>query len=224
MPWPLIRLKQVDSTQDFLLRHPELGFCGVLAEAQTQGRGQRGNRWESEPGAGLWLSACIPTPELPSGQVLQRAMAAVAEVLEPCGIALGLKWPNDLVARDAGRLVKLGGIIGQTKGERLILGVGVNLLRAPALPGRAIAPACVEALRQGPLPDATTLALGILEAWSDLTIQREPAFRWPAPGEDLRWETGSGRCEAWLEDGRLAIHTPTGLQTLTAGDLNSLGS
>ena len=36
MPLPLIRLAEVDSTQAFLERHPELGFCGVLADAQTR--------------------------------------------------------------------------------------------------------------------------------------------------------------------------------------------
>ena len=35
----------------------------------------------------------------PPGLVLQRAMGAVAEALEPWGAPLGLKWPNDLVAR-----------------------------------------------------------------------------------------------------------------------------
>ena len=94
----LVRLARVDSTQAFLERHPELGVCAVLAGAQTAGRGQRDNRWESAPGAGLWLSARIPAPDLPPGLVLQRAMAGVAEALEPWGVPLGLKWPNDLVA------------------------------------------------------------------------------------------------------------------------------
>ena len=63
----LIRLRQVDSTQDFLGRHPELGFCAVLADCQLAGRGQRGNRWESAPGAGLWLSAALPSQPLGGG-------------------------------------------------------------------------------------------------------------------------------------------------------------
>ena len=216
---PLIQLRVVDSTQDFLERHPELGPCGVLAGAQTRGRGRRGNTWDSALDQGLWLSAALPVPPVDLGLVPQRAMAAVAEVLESTGAVLGLKWPNDLVAYHHGLLVKVGGIIGQTKGDRTLLGVGVNLLSAPRIPGRAIPPACLADLCPGPLADPTTLALAILDAWQDLTLPREPAFRWPAPGQAVRWEAGEGVCEAWLDDGRLAVSTREGVQRLTAGDL-----
>jgi BirA family transcriptional regulator, biotin operon repressor / biotin---[acetyl-CoA-carboxylase] ligase len=222
VPLPLILLGEVDSTQAFLERHPELGFCGVLAGAQTQGRGTRGHVWESAQGAGLWLSAAIPTPPVDPGLVLQRAMGAVAEALEACGAALGLKWPNDLVAWQGGRLVKLGGIIGLAKGDRMLLGVGVNLLSAPALPGRAIPPACLKDLASGPVPAPAVLARAILDLWEDLGTHREPAFRWPAAGDAIRWEEGQGTCRAWLEDGRLRVETGDGLQDLTAGDLEGL--
>ncbi|MDP2874605.1 MAG: hypothetical protein Q8O00_00385, partial [Holophaga sp.] len=130
----LIHFALLDSTQSFLARHPELGFCGVLADEQTAGRGRGENRWESAPGAGLWFSAALPIQKVPPGLVLQRAMAAVIEILEPCGLHMGLKWPNDLVAWHQGRLVKLGGIIGEFKGDRMILGLGLNLRSAPSLP------------------------------------------------------------------------------------------
>ena len=225
MPGPLIRLGAVDSTQDFLVRHPELGFCGVLAGTQTLGRGRRGLSWESALGQGLWFSAALPIPPLPLGRVPQLAMAAVAEVLERLtGLdgVLGLKWPNDLVARHQGRLVKLGGIIGQTQGGRLLLGVGVNLHSAPVIPGRLVPPACLADLGPGPLPDPTALAQAILEAWQDLGQVRPPAFRWPAPGDPLGWEQGQGVCQAWLADGSLAVSTGAGLRNLTAGDLFGL--
>jgi BirA family biotin operon repressor/biotin-[acetyl-CoA-carboxylase] ligase len=224
MPAALIRLAQVDSTQDFLERHPELGACGVLADCQLAGRGRRGNDWESAPGAGLWLSAALPVPPVPPGLVLQRAMGAVAEALEPCGASLGLKWPNDLVARHGAGLVKLGGIIGQIKGDRMILGVGVNLRSAPVIPGRPIPPACVADLVPLPdgQPDREALALEILAAWADLTIQREPAFHWPEAGDPVCWTGGAGVCEGWMEDGRLGVRTSSGLEGLTVGEVNGL--
>ena len=233
MPAALIRLRLVDSTQAFLERHPELGFCGVLAGAQSLGRGSRGNCWESALDQGLWLSAALPIPAIAPGLIPQLAMAAVLAVLEgyldevdrPVGrphVVLGLKWPNDLVARHQGRLVKLGGIIGQVKGARLILGVGVNLRSAPLLPGRTIAPSCLADLCAGPVPEPLELALAILAAWEDLGRQRQPGFRWPAPGDSLRWQEGQGVCEGWLADGRLSVRTGTGLQALTSGEVYGL--
>ena len=219
---PLIRLARVGSTQDFLERHPELGYCGVLADCQLAGRGQRGNGWESAPGAGLWLSAALPVPPVAPGLVLQRAMGAVAEALEPWGASLGLKWPNDLVAWKEGRLVKLGGIIGLVKGDRVILGAGVNLLSAPAIPGRAIPPACLADLVPDARPDTEALALEILDAWADLATQREPAFRWPEAGDPIRWGGGGGVCAGWMEDGRLAVRTDAGLEHLAMGDVTGL--
>lgn len=222
MPLPLIRLGVVDSTQAFLIRHPELGFCGALADEQTAGRGRGSNAWESRPGAGLWLSASIPVPALDPGLVLQRAMAAVAEVLEPCGVRLGLKWPNDLVAWKNGRLVKLGGIIGQSKGDRTVLGLGINLKEAPVIPGRPIPPACLQDLAKGRVPEAAELALEILDAWETLEIQRVPPFLWPGPGDRIQWEEGEGVCVGWLADGRLRVQTGDGPRDLTAGDIAGL--
>ena len=165
---PLIHLAVVDSTQAFLRRNPQLGFCTVLADGQTEGRGRQGNAWESPIGAGLWMSAALP-PHLGQapGLVLQRAMSAVARVLDPLGQMLGLKWPNDLVAWKDGQLVKVGGILGEQVGSRLILGLGVNLTSAPDLPERPIAPACLQELGLA-IPSTVGLALGITNAWKIL--------------------------------------------------------
>ena len=222
MPLTLIHLAEVDSTQTFLARHPELGCCGLLADAQTAGRGRGGNGWESAAGAGLWLSARIPVPEVPPGLVLQRAMAAVSLALEPCGVMLGLKWPNDLVALREGRLVKLGGIIGETGKGHTILGVGVNLVAAPEIPGRAIPPASLASLGGSHLPDRLALAEEILSRWEHLDHAGEPAFLWPAEGDPIRWEEGEGTCLGWAPDGRLGVRTAAGDRLLSVGDVSGL--
>ncbi len=220
---PLIHLALIDSTQSFLARHPELGCCAVLADAQTEGRGRGENRWESAPGAGLWLSVAIPQPAVPPGILLQRAMGAVAEVLEPCGVRLGLKWPNDLVAWQGDRLVKVGGIIGEQKGDLVLLGLGLNLNAAPLIPDRAIPPAALIDLGAHDIPEPVALARAIQGAWQDLSVIRVPAFRWPDFGDAVAWEKGKGICEGWLEDGRLAVRTDTGREELCVGDLRGLG-
>lgn len=223
MELPLIRLAVVDSTQAFLRRNPHLGSCVVLADQQTQGRGRQGNRWESAAGAGLWMSAALPSPAgVAPGVVLQRAMSAAAQVLDPEGRTLGLKWPNDLVAWRGDRLVKAGGILGEQVGGRLILGLGVNLTEAPDLPGRAIPPACLRDLGLD-IPPTHEVAIHITNFWTDLRQEFQPLFRWPASGAAVRWEEGQGTCLGWEPDGRLKVATAEGLRRLSAGEISGLG-
>ncbi|MBK8725335.1 MAG: hypothetical protein IPL96_04580 [Holophagaceae bacterium] len=219
MSLPLIHLAEVDSTQAFLRRHRELGFCAVLADAQLEGRGRQGNAWISAAGAGLWLSAALPVPELAPGLVLQRAMAAVIAALPACG--LGLKWPNDLLGLRDGRRVKLGGILGERSGDRLILGLGVNLSAAPDLPERAFPAACLGDLGVA-VPSSRDLARAILLGWSDLASAPEVGFRWPAEGEAIAWEGGQGVCLGWEPDGRLKVAAATGIERLSAGEIRGL--
>lgn len=192
-----------------------------MAEAQTEGRGRQGNRWISEAGAGLWMSVAIPPPDLPPGMVLQRAMGKVLECLKDCGVELGLKWPNDLVARKDGQLVKLGGIIGERTGERLILGLGVNLTRAPRIEGRAIPAASLQELG-ATIPEPHTLARTVLNAWQDLAHEFEPAFLWPISGTPIQWEKGQGVVLGWEEDGRLKVATAAGIERLSAAEISGL--
>ena len=222
MEFPLIRLAVVDSTQAFLRRNPHLGFCLVVAERQSEGRGRQGNRWESAAGEGLWMSAALPSLSgVAPGLVLQRAMATAARVLDPEGRVLGLKWPNDLVAWKGGRLVKLGGILGEQIGGRLILGLGVNLIKAPMIPGRAIPPACLKDLGLDPL-SASDLAALIAKLFSNLAQDIQPLFRWPEAGTSISWEDGQGTCLGWEPDGRLKVATSEGIRRLSAGEVSGL--
>ena len=219
MALPLIRLGVVDSTQAFLRRNPHLGFCVVLADRQTEGRGRQGSRWESAAGAGLWLSAALPVPAgVAPGLLLQRAMGAAARAMDPEGQTLGLKWPNDLVARKDGRLVKLGGIIGEQSGGRLILGLGVNLNEAPEIPGRAIPPACLAELGLA-VSNLEDFVAAIIHEWIDLARDLQPLFRWPESGTAIHWEDGQGTCLGWESDGRLKVATAEGIRRLSAGDV-----
>lgn len=216
---PLIRLGSVDSTQAFLKRHPELGFCGVIADTQTEGRGRQGNRWESAPGAGLWMSAALPRTSLTPGLVLQHAMRHAIAALG--GAPLGLKWPNDLVAKTEQGLVKVGGILGEVVGERLILGLGINLTHAPELPDRAFPASHLQAVGL-PVPNPTTLAQDLLHRWQDLATSPTAPFQWPAEGDPLRWDQGQGVCLGWEADGRLKLATNEGLKRLSAGEVRGL--
>src|SRR5882672_5073771 len=108
----------------------------LLADEQTAGRGRRGRRWHSAPGAGLTFSLAValrrPLRELAALPLV--AGVAVARALHSLGVArAALKWPNDLVVDGA----KLGGILVETRmqgGASLaVIGIGINFETEPEL-------------------------------------------------------------------------------------------
>lgn len=101
-------------------------FC--FAEHQTGGRGRRGKRWLALPGDAVMFSAVFVSPPSVAGLSV-AAGAALWRGL--CGDArLRLKWPNDLLDA-AGN--KVGGILTEVAGGKLIIGVGLNRRMTPAL-------------------------------------------------------------------------------------------
>lgn len=126
----------VDSTNAALLQKAKQGIkqAILLAEYQTQGRGQRGRRWLGQLGQLLMMS------------ILQRFDAqftringlslvvglAVVETLTQMGWqGLQLKWPNDILFSRQ----KLGGILIETIVQQqeiaAVIGLGLNVHSAP---------------------------------------------------------------------------------------------
>jgi len=134
---PEVLLQHVtDSTNSQLMRRLQDGQqltkgAVLVAEAQTAGRGRRGNSWFSPFGANLYFSMYW---QLEQG--IQAAMGlslvigiAVAEVLEQqFALPVKLKWPNDIYLHDK----KLAGILIELAGQShaqcdLVIGLGLNL-------------------------------------------------------------------------------------------------
>lgn len=110
----------------------------LIAAIQDQGRGRQGREWLSPTGNfhGSTVVQLRPTdPPAPSlalvcGVALIRAVEAAAPAT-----GLMLKWPNDLLLGSG----KLGGILLERSGDKIVAGFGVNLASAPQLPGRPTA-------------------------------------------------------------------------------------
>ena len=117
--------------------------------------------------------------------------------------------------------MKLGGILGEQIGDRIILGLGVNLTGAPEIPGRVIPPACLMDLGLTS-PPSIELAAHITKLWMDLTQEFQPPFQWPEAGLAIRWEGGQGTCLGWETDGRLKVAAADGIQRLSAGEVVGL--
>lgn len=105
----------------------------VTAREQTAGRGQRGNSWESEPGANLTFSLILRPHSWPAARQFELSMAVAVGVCRALRRALPdadvrVKWPNDIYAGD---LKMVGILIENTVSgpfiTRSIAGIGINV-------------------------------------------------------------------------------------------------
>ncbi len=126
-------VERCTSTNSLLLSSPEGRTVLLAAEEQTAGRGQRGRRWQSAPGADLTFSLArrIQRPVRELAALSLVAGVAAATALRALGVAAAsLKWPNDLMVGEA----KLGGILvetraGEHRAAHAVIGVGINCVR-----------------------------------------------------------------------------------------------
>jgi BirA family transcriptional regulator, biotin operon repressor / biotin---[acetyl-CoA-carboxylase] ligase len=143
-------LEQTSSTNDAILQlvatNPKEGLV-LFAEHQTAGRGQRGNRWESPAGKGLWFSILL-RPQIQindSAQLTIWAIEAISDVIRTeFSLEPAIKLPNDIQIHGrkvAGVLVEMR---AQEKSQHLaIVGIGINVNQSmqdfpPELRDRAI--------------------------------------------------------------------------------------
>ena len=222
------------STNSELLAGGSRGIVLLAAEEQTAGRGRRGRRWHSAPGAGLTFSlACDvkrPLREL-AGLSLVAGVAA-ARALRALGVArASLKWPNDLVVDGA----KLGGILVETRGSggavRAVIGIGLNCRRDASLSlklGRQVA--FVDEFAEFTDRNAVLrkIAVELLASLSRFEAEGlEPLRReWEAmdalAGQRLRVRLADGRvltgtAAGLAEDGGLRLSTARGMRAVRSG-------
>ena len=134
----IIVLEQTSSTNDAIAHVvsadglPSISDGLVLfAEHQTNGRGQRGNRWESAAGKGLWFSILMrPGIQLSdSGRLRIWAIEAISDVIRTTfDLEPAIKLPNDVQLN--GR--KVSGVLvemrAQNKAPHLaVVGIGINV-------------------------------------------------------------------------------------------------
>lgn len=131
--WVLECLARTDSTNE-TAKHIELNdenrVSIVQADVQTAGRGRRGRAWIGREG-NLFFSLALRVSEISRlGEYSFLTALALAEAIKEIAPDLRpeCKWPNDVLIDGA----KISGILLETDGkrgiERLIIGVGVNLM------------------------------------------------------------------------------------------------
>lgn len=117
---------------DLLKEKLQIEGTTIITQDQSNGRGQRGNSWESEPGKNATFSVILKPTAISAQNQFQLHLIttlAIHGALFPIlGKELKIKWPNDIYYRNR----KLGGILIENtlKGSRIensIVGIGINL-------------------------------------------------------------------------------------------------
>ncbi len=205
----------------------------LVARRQTAGKGRQGREWFDGSGNFMGSTAVALHPSDPPPATLSfvTALAVYEAVQEALSGAAQprLKWPNDVLIGGG----KLAGILLERVRDRVVVGVGVNLAKAPDLPDRKAA-ALADFI---PTPDlepfADTLSRRFAERlanWRQLglaTLLKEfQLCSVHAPGARVRVHDQDGSCIegafAGLDDsdGALRLRLADGSErVIRAGDI-----
>lgn len=208
-----------------------------LAEAQSQGRGRQGRRWNCEPHAGLLVSWLLrgalerPPTLLP----LVIGLAACEGVHAATGLLVRTKWPNDLWLGER----KVAGILVEVRAgssAHAVVGLGLNVAVA-AVPEEDSAGATALAAEGRAAPQREWLLAVILAAVERRLAEWRGGHAarllddWRAQdvalGRDVRVQTESGvltgRACGVSAAGLLQLETAPGVRReLAAGEVHLL--
>jgi BirA family biotin operon repressor/biotin-[acetyl-CoA-carboxylase] ligase len=218
---PSVVVESVPSTQDVAAAEYQRTGESVLvvAGAQTQGRGRLGRTWRQAPRA--LFSPCALTSTWPADRrpliTLVAGLSVRRSIRELTGVAVGLRWPNDLVVPDG----KIGGILTETSGDRIVVGCGLNLWwPEPAEGGAGL-------LDADPGPG---LAEPLARAWAENLTERleSPPEQWGRDeyreacvtlGQRVSYRSGSGLATDVTDGGALLVEAPDGPITIASGEV-----
>jgi len=179
------------------------------------------------PPGNLSLSVLLrpATPAAESGIFSLLAGVAVAAAIQaalPAGTAAMLKWPNDVLldgAKCAGVLIDAAPT--GTGLDWLVIGIGVNLAAAPAIPGRATTCLAAHGVILSP-EQAAHAILARLAARAEATPEAIRAA-WLAHahplGTELSVNNMSGRFAGLSQNGELLLDTGEMIKQINTGEV-----
>lgn len=131
----IITLDETPSTNEYLQELTVKTECFeglvVITKNQTQGKGQRGNTWESESGKNLTFSVLLKPNLLIEEQFVLSQMVSLGiyDFLAKMGFEqVVIKWPNDIYVdgkKIAGILIE--NTLTANKIANCIVGIGINV-------------------------------------------------------------------------------------------------
>ncbi|MFP7673303.1 biotin--[acetyl-CoA-carboxylase] ligase [Marivita sp. S0852] len=230
-------LSEVDSTMLEAARQAP-GLAGpkwILAETQTAARGRRGRAWVN-PVGNFSATLVMPVSDKPETRALRSFVAALALFDALVAVsgrvdALALKWPNDVLLAGG----KVAGILLESLGDHLAIGIGVNLVAAPALDdleAHAVPPVSVLSVLgvevgQEVLLDHLAIAYARHElqfqTYGFAPVRADWLNRAARLGETVTARMAdrsvTGRFETIDPEGRIVLSTDQGRQAIAAADI-----
>jgi len=185
-----------------------------FADEQLAGRGRGDHGWVSAAGEGLYVSVLL-RPRIPAARLpllpLAAGLAASEAIRAASGLAVDLRWPNDLLIGSR----KTGGILVEMKIESegssfAVAGVGINVHQRVFSDGLAT-PATSLDLASGRTISRQALLVALLKF-----LEREAS----ALGSPAGADAVVGRVEkasTWVCGRSVRVHGPQACQGVTAG-------
>ncbi len=211
------------------------GPAWILALEQTNARGRRGRAWSTPRGnfAGTLIMRRREEPGVAALRSFVTSLALYRTFVAVTGQAdaFALKWPNDVLLKGG----KVAGILLESIGDHLVVGIGVNLANAPAadeVEARALTPmALAETLDVDVTPevflDVLAAEYAALEAQFTAhgfaPIRRAWLSHAAKLGEVITARTMRDETIGTFEDvdeaGNLILQTANGRAAITAADV-----
>jgi BirA family transcriptional regulator, biotin operon repressor / biotin---[acetyl-CoA-carboxylase] ligase len=189
-----------------------------FADEQTAGRGRGNHSWLSAAAQGLYVSVLLRL-ELPVYRLpllpLAAGLAAAEAIRAVSGLAIDLRWPNDLLLGER----KTGGILAEAQTENkpgtaalsyAVIGIGINVHQSVFQPGLAT-PATSLDFETGRYISRQELLVALLES-----LEREARSLFDSAYAAVipkRVEQAS----TWIRGRRVEVHGPQACVGITEG-------
>lgn len=202
--------------------------CVVTTGRQISGRGRLGNLWADTGDQGLAATFVVKsqTPDrLAMAAAVATASTLRAMVSHDVAARIGVKWPNDIVVARAGAAPqKIAGILIESKDDRSLIGIGINVAQSSFAP--EIAQRAISLLQLGQECDRLAVLLRLIQhldhqlSASNRVMEEDYQTLDRTAGLRLKFRTPQGvvegvvlRCDPSIG---LLVQTSQGVKTLPA--------
>ncbi len=185
-----------------------------FADEQRAGRGRGDHAWDSAACDGLYVSVLLRTP-IPALRLpllpLAAGLAAAEAIRAVAGLAVDLRWPNDLLIGPR----KVGGILVESKisgasAEFAVVGIGINVHQRAFDPDLSTSATSLELETKRSVSRQHLLAVLLKSLESESLMLADPSVTLTIPAR-------VGQASTWIRGRRVEVHGPQACTGVTAG-------